>query len=245
VQVWEFVSAGTERLVASLADPEQLVANVAALIAGVLILVSALVKTIIPLRWLALGSNLGFIVYGVAHPAPVMLLLHAALLPINLVRGLQMVRLTRKVRGASDSREHSAAWLQPYMKARRFRAGHVLFRKGDEADHLYFLAEGQIEFVELGRTMEPGRLFGEIAFFAPDRKRTGTARCLTACRVLRIDETTLKQLYYQNPEFGFEVVRLIAARLTEDVRRLERQLEASAAPAQSRSVPDDGPVAPV
>lgn len=226
VQIAEIVSGGVERLFASLSDPQQLVANIAALIAGVLILVSALVKTIIPLRWLALGSNLGFVVYGIAHPAPIMLLLHAALLPINLVRGLQMMRLTRVVRRASDSREHSAAWLQPYMKARRFRAGHVLFRKGDGADHLYFLAAGKIEFVELGRTLDAGRLFGEIAFFAPDRKRTSTARCVTPCRVLRIDEATLKQLYYQNPEFGFELVRLVAARLSEDVRRLEQQLVA-------------------
>jgi CRP/FNR family transcriptional regulator, cyclic AMP receptor protein len=238
VQFAEIVTGGVERLFASLADPQQLVANTAALIAGVLILVSALVRTIIPLRWLALGSNLGFVVYGIAHPAPIMLLLHAALLPINLVRGLQMMRLTRVVRRASDSREHSAAWLQPYMKTRRLRAGHVLFRKGDEADHLYFLAAGQIEFVELGRTLDAGHLFGEIAFFAPDRRRTSTARCLTASRVLRIDEATLKQLYYQNPEFGFELVRLVAARLSEDVRRLEQKL---VTPTPQPNPPHEGP----
>ena len=109
----------------------------------------------------------------------------------------------------------------------------MLFRKGDAADHLYFLAEGRIEFVEIGQVMEAGRLFGEIAFFAPDKRRTLTARCTTSCVVLRIDGATFQQLYYQNPEFGFEVVTLVAGRLTADRKRLEQQLAASAASAAS------------
>jgi len=208
----------------SLSDPREMLAFVSAAVASVLIIVSTVVKTILPLRWLAVGSNFGFIVYGLVHPAPMVLLLHAALLPINLVRAAQMVRLIRRVRVAASSHEQSSLWLKPYMKPKRLRKGAILFRKGDTADHLYFLAEGQIEFVELGVRLEPGRLFGEIAFFAPDRRRTSTARCLTPCKVLRIDESTFKQLYYQNPEFGFEVVMQIAARLSGDVRRLEAQL---------------------
>lgn len=70
--------------------------------------------------------------------------------------------------------------------------------------------------------MEPGVLFGEIAFFAPDKRRSMTARCVGACTVLHIDETTFKQLYYQNPAFGFEVVSLVAGRLMADVRRLQQ-----------------------
>jgi CRP-like cAMP-binding protein len=74
--------------------------------------------------------------------------------------------------------------------------------------------------------MEPGGLFGEIAFFAPDKRRTLTARCTTACTVLRIDEATFQQLYFQNPAFGFEIVTLVAGRLLADRSRLERQLAA-------------------
>ena len=35
------------------------------------------------------------------------------------------------------------------------------------------LVEGQVEFVEIGVTIGPGQMFGEIAFFAP---RRGAAR---------------------------------------------------------------------
>ena len=47
--------------------------------------------------------------------------------------------------------------------------------------------------------------------------------------MLRIDEATFKQLYFQNPAFGFEVVTLVAGRLTADRKRLEQQLAASRA----------------
>ena len=100
----------------------------------------------------------------------------------------------------------------------------MLFRKGDAAEELYFLAEGRIEFVEIGDVMESGRMFGEIAFFAPDKRRSLTARCALDCTVLSIDELSFKQLYFQNPAFGFEVVGLVAGRLMSDLHRLERQL---------------------
>jgi CRP-like cAMP-binding protein len=77
--------------------------------------------------------------------------------------------------------------------------------------------------------MEPGMLFGEIAFFAPDKQRTLTARCTMNSTVLRIDEATFQQLYFQNPAFGFEIVNLVAGRLLADRSRLERQLAASRA----------------
>jgi len=223
----EYIAFVGANLSSAVATPMGIFAVGSAVVAGVLVLVSSFVKTMIPLRFLAVGGNLGFLIYGAIHPSVVMMLLHGALLPINIFRALEMVRLTRRVRAAAAEGDLSGVWLKPYMRKKRLKAGRVLFRQGDVADHLYFLAEGRIEFVEIGETMEAGRLFGEIAFFAPDKRRTLTARCTTDCTMLRIDEATFKQLYYQNPEFGFEVVTLVAGRLTADRKRLEQQLAAS------------------
>jgi phosphotransferase system glucose/maltose/N-acetylglucosamine-specific IIC component len=214
---------------AALATPSGIVALIAAGIAGAFIIVSSFVKTMIPLRCLAVGGNLGFLIYGVFHPSLIMILLHGALLPINLYRTAEMVRLTRRVHAAAKDSDLSGVWLRPYMRRQRLKAGQVLFRKGDEATHLYFLAHGRIEFTEIGDVMEPGRLFGEIAFFSPDRRRSLTARCVTACTVLRIDEMTFKQLYFQNPAFGFQVVTLVAGRLLADRQRAEAQASRPAA----------------
>ncbi|MDR6538994.1 cyclic nucleotide-binding domain-containing protein [Variovorax soli] len=213
-------------LTTALATPSGIVALCSATLAGMLVIVSSFVKTMIPLRCLAIGGNLGFLIYGALHPSLIMVMLHGALLPINIVRAAQMVRLTRRVQLAAASNDLSGVWLRPYMRRRRLRKDAVLFRKGDAAKRLYFLAEGQIEFVEIGQTMEPGRLFGEIGFFAPDKRRTLTARCATPCTVLQMDEMTFKTLYFQNPAFGFEVVTLLAGRLFADRQRLEERLAA-------------------
>ncbi len=227
MSVQEYFDLAAANVSAALATPLGIFAVCSAVVAAALVLVSSFVKTMIPLRCLAVGGNLGFLVYGAIHPSVVMMLLHGALLPVNIYRAIEMVRLTRRVRAAATEGDLSGVWLKPYMRRKRLKAGDVLFRKGDAADHLYFLVEGRIEFVEIGEVMEPGRLFGEIAFFAPDKRRTLTARCTTDCLVLRIDEQTFQQLYFQNPAFGFQVVTLVAGRLMADRQRLENRLAAS------------------
>lgn len=205
---------------ASLAEPAQLFGLVAATLGGVLVIISAFVRTMIPLRWLAVGSNIGFIVYGLAHPSPIMVVLHGVLLPVNLWRVGQMVRLTRRVSAVAADARQLELWLRPYMRSRRKRAGARLFERGDLADRLYFVVSGEVELPEVGRTMHSGEMFGEIAFFAPDHRRSSGARCVTDCTLMSIDETTFQQLVYQNPDFGLAVVQLIAGRLSQDVRRM-------------------------
>jgi len=222
----ELVAIAAAGFESALSTPLGILAVCSAAIAAALVIAGGFVKTMIPLRCLAVGGNLGFLVYGALHPSIVMMLLHGALLPVNIWRAAGMVRLTRQVRAAAAAGDLSGVWLKPYMRKQRMKAGEVLFDKGDVADHLYFLAEGRIEFVEIGQTMEPGVLFGEIAFFAPDKQRTLTARCTMDSTVLRIDEATFQQLYFQNPAFGFEIVNLVAGRLLADRGRLERQLAA-------------------
>jgi CRP/FNR family transcriptional regulator, cyclic AMP receptor protein len=216
-----FATARWADLIVLLADPVQRVALAAALVAAALVIASGLVKTIVPLRWLALAGNLGFVLYGALHPAPLVLLLHLALLPINLWRVLEMQRLVRRVRRAQAGAGQPFVWLQPYMKRKRIAPGRVLFNRGDRADRLYVLAEGELEVVENGARIGPGTMFGEISFFTPDGRRTAGVRSRTRATLLSMDEASFKQLFFQSPEFGYEVVRLVAARLSADVLRAQ------------------------
>ncbi len=240
----ELIAHAITHVTTALQTPAGVIAYSAAGIAAVLIVVAAFVKTMIPLRWLAVGSNAGFVIYGVFSPSLLTLALEGILLPINVWRAIEMQRLTRRVTAAAASADLSGVWLKPYMKARKLKAGTVLFSKGDEADQLYFLAEGRIEFAEIGEALEPGRIFGEIAFFAPERRRTLTARCTSDCTVLAVDEHTVKQLYFQNPAFGFQLVGMIAARLSADVRRLEQRLAEQRVAQQPPATPDATRTAP-
>lgn len=227
-----------DKMLLMMTQPEQLLALLSAAVAALLVIISAFVRTMIPLRWLAVASNVGFIVYGLMHPAPLMVALHAVLLPVNLVRVWQMIRLTRRVAASVVDAQQMQIWLRPYMRSRQLRKGAEIFHAGEVADRLYFLASGQVELPEIGRVLDAGQMFGEIAFFAPDGRRSSSARCLTACTVLSIDEDTFRQLVYQNPDFGLQVVRLIAGRLTDDVRRLQ-----APAAANLPAVPPMGDVA--
>ncbi len=219
-------------VVAALSSPIEIAALLAVALAAGLTVTSSFVKTMVPLRWLAVGSNCGFLAYGALHGAPVLAVLHAILLPINIARLREMRRLTQDVSAAAASTDTSGIWLTPYMKATKRKKGYVLFKKGDEARHLYLLASGRVEFVEIGVTVGPGKVFGEIAFFSPDKRRTLTARCAEDCKVLSVNQNTVRQIYYQNPGFGFELIGLVAGRLSADIVRLEEQLAQAKAPAR-------------
>jgi len=216
-------------------SPTDIAAWACAGVAAGLIIVGAFVRMMIPLRALAVASNLGFALYGALHPSFLMLLLHAALLPINIYRLAEMIRVTRRVTQARAQPDVSGLWLRDYMRSAKLKRGQVLFHKGDVADRLYLLAEGSIEFVEIQRLLPPGQIFGEIALFSAERRRGLTARCVQDSTVLSIDQDTVSQLFFQNPEFGFELVSLITSRLSADVQRLERALaECTARPVSAR-----------
>jgi hypothetical protein len=232
----ELLSLVQAHVAAVLESPRDIVAYLAALAGTAFVLAGAMARTMIPLRWLAVAGNLGFIVFGVLHPQYTTLLVALLLLPLNVHRARQMARLTQRVKSAVAEGDFSGLWLRPYMKARRVKAGTVLFEKGDPADRLYCLVDGQVELSDIGVRLEPGQVFGEVAFFAPDRQRTHTARCVTDGTVLSIDETTFRQLYYQNPSFGFYLIGLLAGHLSKDVRRLSERLAAREAAFAARGV---------
>src|SRR5487761_1974794 len=117
--------------------------------------------TMIPLRLIALVSNVLFISYGaLAHIYPLMIL-HIALLPINLLRLRQIFKLVRGVKAAQSS-EVAIEALLPFMSSRSYKAGDTVVRRGDAADRIFYLTKGPVRVNEIGKTLDPGSLFGEI-----------------------------------------------------------------------------------
>ncbi|MDB4906897.1 MAG: hypothetical protein JWO05_1681 [Gemmatimonadetes bacterium] len=211
-------------------------AGVVATFLGLALVVGAsFVRTMVPLRTLTVLSNVLLLTAAVLNPNPASILIYLVLIPLNSYRLMEIVRLTRRVIEASEQRELSGVWLKPYMKSRRLPAGTMLFSKGDPADSLYLLVEGELEWVEIGKRQAPGELFGEISFFAPDHARTLSARCVTECVVLGIVESTFKQLYFQNPTFAFHVSGLITQRLGADIERLRKRVGELEAQASERA----------
>jgi CRP-like cAMP-binding protein len=65
------------------------------------------------------------------------------------------------------------------MQARRVGAGTILVRKGDVADRLFYLVEGELEIEELNKIITAGAVIGEIGVFASDQRRMATVKCKT------------------------------------------------------------------
>lgn len=191
-------------------------------LASFLVFCAFYMKTMIPLRWVAIGSNVAFITYGLAGRVYPVLVLHVVLLPLNCLRLQQMRTLIRRVREASRG-GMSMEWLTPLMTNHKLKPGHVLFRAGDPANSMYLILEGSVRLVELDVILGPGTLVGEIGVFAPDNRRTGTAVCETAVEIGAITDAKVLQLYYQNPTFGLYMFRLVLQRLLENERRQQAQ----------------------
>jgi CRP/FNR family transcriptional regulator, cyclic AMP receptor protein len=187
-------------------------------IAMVFSLASFSMKRMLPLRALALVANVFFIGYGIAESLLPGLVVNCVLLPINIRHILQIRKLSREVAQATEDSPVSQ-WLLPHMRRRSFKAGEILFRKGDVADRLIYVARGELILEEIGKPVAAGELIGEIGLFSPDRKRTQTIVCATDGELGEITDEMIFQLYYQNPKLGFYLMRLVAARLLQDVRR--------------------------
>ena len=181
---------------------------------------SFMMKRMQPLRALALASNFCFIGYGFAAGVLGSILVNAVLVPINAKRLWEIKKLSKEISRATEESPISE-WLLPHMKRRSFKRGEVLFRKGDAADKLIYIAEGQLKLTEIGVLIGAGELIGEIGLFSPEKKRTQTAMCQTDGKLYEMTDEMIFQLYYQHPKLGFFIMRLVAERLLNDVRRHE------------------------
>ena len=108
-----------------------------------------------------------------------------------------------------------------FYRPKTFRAGDVMMARGDYATAAFYVVTGEVEIPELKEKFGKGTLLGEIGLFTPDGRRTMTVRCRTDVQTAKIDYDQFKQLYFQNPQFGFRLLHLIVARLQQS-RELRR-----------------------
>jgi hypothetical protein len=212
------------------------VANVTGVIGAVFYIASISMRTVIPLRIAGIASAFFFLCSGIfSHSLPA-IVLYAVLLPLNSIRLYQLMELIRKVRIATSS-DMSMDWLQPFMTRRSYRQGDVIFRKGDLANEMFLAAKGKYRVPALNVEISPGNVFGEIGLLTSGFHRTQTVECVESGHVMTITYDEVRELFFENPEFGFYFLRLVGNRLLENLARTEEKL------AQQGSPPDSGGVA--
>lgn len=187
-------------------------------LAALLMFSTFYMKKMIPLRAVGISANIVFIVYTLSSYIFLqrgiwpLFILHATLLPLNIVRLRQMISLVKAVRESSDG-NFAIDYLTPFMSKESLKKGDYLFRKGEESLKMYYVQSGTLRLEELGVIFEKGELIGEMGLFSSDHKRSATVVCETDAELLSIPKSSVIQLYYQNPKFGFYLVRLVVDRL--------------------------------
>lgn len=192
-------------------------------------------KTIIPLRCLGIATNVVTLAYAFFMGLYPSMTVNLILLPLNSLRLYQMLKLIRKVKHASRS-DLNMEWLKPFMAKREVKTGEIIFAKGDSADCMFYTLSGRYRLRELGIELPQGHVVGEMGFMSPNNRRTQTLECIESGEVLSISYDEVRQLYFQNPEFGFYFLRLASERLFNNMEKMEAEIARlkanSSAPAQ-------------
>ncbi|HUN38776.1 MAG TPA: cyclic nucleotide-binding domain-containing protein [Acetobacteraceae bacterium] len=181
-------------------------------IAAALVFCTFYMRTMLPLRWMAIASNVAFLTYGVSLQLWPIVILHGLLLPLNTWRLCQLYRMLAGLRAATSS-TIDIHHLLALVAHHRYAAATVLFRKGDVGDCAYYIAAGDVEIPERSVRLGPGEFFGEIGAFSTARRRTASAICATDAELYRISHQDLVAAFYQQPQLAMALVRLIADRL--------------------------------
>jgi hypothetical protein len=200
-------------------------ANVLGAIGGLCTVASMSMKTVIPLRIASIASAFFFLCSGIFGRSFPTIFLYAMLLPLNSFRLYQMVELIKKVRAAASS-DLAMDWLEPFMTKRKYKKGEIIFHKGDLADQMFLAVKGKYLISELGIELRPGHIFGEMGLLTSGSQRTQSVECIESGHLLTIDYDKVRELYFENPEFGFYFLRLVGERLLQNLKRVEGLLAA-------------------
>jgi len=180
-------------------------------------------KTIVPLRVAGIVSSFLFIAYASINGIWPMLATELVILPLNCLRLYQILRLMAQIKGAPDG-AYLAEWLEPFTRTRQHKAGETVFHRGDAASYMLMVQAGRYRLAETGKEFGPGSLVGEIGFVSHDHSRTMTLLCVEAGTAGEVSYSDIKQLYFQNPKFGYFFLQLLGSHLVDKLQDARGEL---------------------
>lgn len=183
--------------------------NLIGYVASLLVFMTFYMKRMLPLRLVAIASNLAFIAYAFAQMLYPVLILHLALLPLNACRLLQSISSPGD-RAVSESGKVDFETLRPYMTKLRTNQNETLFKAGEHARNLYYISHGEVQCLETHRMFEQGAFIGAFDSFSPHEKRTTTAVCRTDCQIYSLSKADLATVLCRHPEYSLAFMRVIS-----------------------------------
>jgi voltage-gated potassium channel len=95
------------------------------------------------------------------------------------------------------------AEIMRYLSAQSVPGGALIVRRGEVAESMYFIAEGEVDIELPGKNVRlgVGQFFGEMAILHKTR-RTANVRAVEATKLLVLDAFDLQALIVRSPEIG-------------------------------------------
>jgi voltage-gated potassium channel len=110
----------------------------------------------------------------------------------------------------------SISQIMKIMRTRMVPAGTVVAARGDEAEGMYFIADGEIE-IRLRRrvlTLGPGDFFGEVSLLKKVQ-RVGTIFAAKRCHLMMIDAADFDVLLHRDPDLRDRITEVAEERLAD------------------------------
>jgi CRP-like cAMP-binding protein len=116
--------------------------------------------------------------------------------------------------------EAAAISLRASMDSVKIAKGSILFKEGDDGEHLYVIIDGKLKLgtssgdgrENLLSILGPGEMFGELSLFDPG-PRTSTATAVTDAKLLSLSHEKVIPWLKQNPEVSLQLLTRLSQRL--------------------------------
>ena len=116
--------------------------------------------------------------------------------------------------------EAAAVSLRASMDTVKIAKGSILFKEGDDGEHLYVIIDGKLKLgtssgdgrENLLSILGPGEMFGELSLFDPG-PRTSTATAVTDAKLLSLSHEKVIPWLKQNPEVSLQLLTRLSQRL--------------------------------
>jgi CRP-like cAMP-binding protein len=116
--------------------------------------------------------------------------------------------------------EAAALSLRTSMDTVKIAKGSILFKEGDDGEHLYVIIDGKLKLgtssgdgrENLLSILGPGEMFGELSLFDPG-PRTSTATAVTDAKLLSLSHEKVIPWLKQNPEVSLQLLTRLSQRL--------------------------------
>jgi CRP-like cAMP-binding protein len=99
--------------------------------------------------------------------------------------------------------------------AQDYKPGDFVFHAGDNEKVMYLVLKGEVEISAAGKVLEvvtTGGLFGEMSIIE-NLPRSASARCISSCKLVAINEQRFYSLIQEIPFFAKEVMKAMSHRL--------------------------------